>query len=75
MPDLEGIMRETRNFFVREVWEYPGKKGYALGNGIRAALGYVGYQYFDNDVLQLVCITYAAIKGVQFVKDVISYLW
>jgi len=75
MPHLEGIIKGTKEFFQKEVVQYPGRKGYAFGNGVRAIMGYVGYQYFDNDVLELICITYCAVKAVQFTKDMIRYLW
>ena len=72
---LEGILSETKKFVVKQTIEYPGQKGCAIGNGIRAIVGYAGYQYFDNDIFQAVCITYAVIKGIQFIKDVIKYVW
>ncbi len=72
---LEGVVKETKKFFVDEVVRYPGKKGCAIGNGIRAGLGYLGFQYFDSDLIQAVCLTYAVIKGVQFVKDAVRYIW
>ena len=72
---LEGVIRETKNFFAEEVIRYPGKKGFAIGNGIRAAVGYYGFNSFDSDLLKAACITYAAIKGVQCVKDLARYVW
>jgi len=72
---LEGIIRETKNFFVEEVWQYPGRKGCVIGNGIRAGLGYWMMGCFDDISLKVLCGAYAAIKGVQFVKDIARYVW
>ena len=72
---LEGIIRETKNFFVEQVWEYPGKTERMIGNGIKAGAGYLLIGYFDDISLKLLCGTYAAIKGMQFVKDIVKYIW
>ena len=72
---LDAVVRSVKDTVKEEVWSYPGRKGCAIGNGIRATLGYLGFQYFDSDIIQAACLTYAVIKGVQFVKDAVRYLW
>jgi len=72
---LDAIVKSVKGTLKEEIWSYPGKKGCAMGNGIRAAIGYYGFHAFDSDLLQAVCLTYAVIKGVQFVKDLYRYLW
>ena len=72
---LDAIVTSVKDTLKEELWSYPGKKGCAIGNGIRTLVGYAGFQYFDNDLLQAVCLSYAVIKGVQFVKDVVRYIW
>ena len=72
---LDAVVRSVKDTLKEEMWSYPGKKGYAVGNGIRAAVGYYGFHAFDSDLLQAVCLTYAVIKGIQFVKDVARYVW
>ncbi len=72
---LEAVVKSVKDTLKEEVWSYPGKKGCAIGNGIRTLVGYAGFQYFDNDILQAAFGAYMVIKGVQFAKDVIRYLW
>jgi hypothetical protein len=72
---LEAVVKSVKDTLKEEVWSYPGKKGCAIGNGIRTLVGYAGFQYFDNDILQAAFGAYMVIKGIQFAKDVIRYLW
>lgn len=72
---LTDIVKSVKDTLVEEMWSYPGKKGYALGNGIRASIGYFGMTNFDSDILKATFGAYMVIKGVQFVKDVVRYVW
>jgi len=72
---LDAVVKSVKDTVKEEVWTYPGKKGCALGNGIRTAAGYLGMSYFDSDLLKVAFGTYMVIKGVQLVKDLYRYLW
>ncbi|MBW2981536.1 hypothetical protein KY343_01520 [Candidatus Woesearchaeota archaeon] len=72
---LDAVVRSVKDTLKEELWNYPGRKGYAMGNGIRTAVGYFGMSYFDSDILKATFGAYMIIKGVQFVKDVVRYVW
>ena len=71
--DLEGAVKDTKDFFVRETWEYRGSKSSAVVNGVKALVGIGLAYYFDNQILEVLFGGYGIIKGIQFAKDMWVY--
>ena len=69
------VTKSVKDFLVKEVCTYPGKKENALGNGIRTAVGYLGVSCFDSHLLKAAFGTYMIIKGSQFIRDAVRYVW
>jgi len=68
-------VRSVKNFLIKEVCTYPGKKENAIGNGIRTAVGYLGVSYFDSHMLKAAFGAYMIVKGSQFIRDAVRYVW
>ena len=69
------VTRSVKNFVVKEVCLYKGEKGKAIGNGIRTAVGLLGVSYCDSYLLKAAFGTYMIIKGGQFLRDAVKYIW
>ncbi|MBW2966717.1 hypothetical protein KY342_06460 [Candidatus Woesearchaeota archaeon] len=67
--ELEGILKETKKFLVKQVKGYEGKRENAKANFIKAAVAGLAAYCIDSDIVQVLSGAYAVIKAVHFAKD------
>ena len=72
MKSLDGIVRETKKFLVKQTKEYDGKKEDAKSNLAKAAIAGIAAYFIDSDLAQVICGAYAVIKIIHAAKDLYS---
>ena len=67
--ELEGIIRETKKFFVKQIRGYEGRRENAKINFAKAAIAGLAAYCIDSDIVQVLSGAYAVIKAAHFAKD------